>query len=210
MAYRDLREFLTKLEDRGEFVRIPRELESGYEISALAWELADRLGPAVFFTAKGYDIPLVMNVHGTMERNCLALGLEPRKTYKENFLAIRNRMAELLEDKSRWFKPAVCTKGLSQEVVLTGDEVDLFKLPVMKWSPLDGGPYITATNVITKDPINPKFGQNDGMYRVMIHDKRTTAVMSCSTQDIGIHIARGRSKGMKTMPMAVVGGVDPF
>src|SRR3990172_2535008 len=209
MAYRDLREFLKVLENRGEFVRIPRELESGYEISALAWLLADHLGPAVGFKAKGYDIPLVMNVHGTMERNCLALGLEPAQTYKENFLAIRNRMAEVLDDKSRWLKPVIVNKAPCQDVVITGDQVDFYKLPVMKWSPLDGGPYITVTNVITKDAINPNYGQNDGMYRVMIHDKNTTAVMSCSTQDIGINIARARSKGMKTMPMAVVVGVDP-
>lgn len=209
MAYRDLREFLSVLENRGELVRIPKELESGYEISALTWELADRLGPAVYFKAKGYDIPLVMNVHGTMERNCLGLGLEPKKTFKENFLAIRNRVAELLEDKSRWLKPVIVDQAPCQEVVLTGNEVNLFKLPVFKWSPLDGGPYITMTNVITKDPINSKFGQNTGMYRVMIHDERTTGIMCCATQDIGIHLARARAKGLKTMPVAIALGVDP-
>lgn len=209
MAYRDLREFLTDLENRGELVRISRELESGYEISALTWELADRLGPAVFFKVKGYDIPLVMNVHGTMERNCLALGLEPRKTFEENFLTVRNRMAEVLEDRSRWLKPVICKNAPSQEVVLSDGKVDLYKLPIMKWSPLDGGPYICMTNVITKDPMNPNYGQNDGMYRVMVHDKATTGIMCCAMQDIGIHVARARAKGMKSMPAAIALGVDP-
>ncbi|KGP75132.1 hypothetical protein JT05_12265 [Desulfosporosinus sp. Tol-M] len=209
MAYRDLREFLSKLEERGQLVRPSVELESGFEISSLMWELADRQGPAMLFKIKGYDIPVVMNTHGTMERNCMGLGLEPKETFRENFLAIRNRIAELLEDKSQWLKPTEVKTAPCQEVVITGDDVDLYKLPVFKWSPLDGGPYITLTNIITKDPISPGYRQNTGMYRVMIHDKNTTGVMCCATQDIGIHVARARAKGMKTIPLAIALGVDP-
>lgn len=208
MAYRDLRQFMDKLRSMGQLVTIEKELEDGYEVSALTWELADRLGPAVVFKVKGYEMPLVMNVHGTLERNCLALGLEPLDSFEKNFIQIRNSMAGMLEDKSKWIKPVVVDKAPCQEVVLTGDEVNLYKLPVFKWNPLDGGPYITMTNVITRDP-NPAYGQNSGMYRVMIHDEKSTGVMCCATQDIGIHLARWRAKGAKTMPLAIALGVDP-
>ncbi|MDO9535346.1 MAG: UbiD family decarboxylase [Bacillota bacterium] len=209
MAYKDLREFMDYLKHKEELINIERELENGYEISALTWELADKLGPAVVFRAKGYDIPLAMNVHGTLKRNCMALEIEPGDSDKENFLKIRNRIAEVMEDKSMWKKPVITTDAPCQEVVMTGDEVKLSKLPVFKWSPLDGGPYITMTNIITKDMSNSANGLNTGMYRVMIHDDRTTGVMCCATQDIGIHVGLARAKGLKKMPLAIALGVDP-
>jgi 4-hydroxy-3-polyprenylbenzoate decarboxylase len=210
MAFKDLREFLAKLEEIGQLIRLKNELEDGYEVSALGWELSDRGGgPAILFKIKGYDTPVVANVQGTLQRNAIALGLEPAETIEKNFVILRNHMAQTLATKEAWIEPEIVKKGPCQEVVLTGDEVNLKKLPILKWNPMDGGPYITLPNVITKDPLNPKFGRNNGMYRVMIHDERTTGIMCCATQDIGIHIARARSAGMKTLPVAIAVGLDP-
>jgi 4-hydroxy-3-polyprenylbenzoate decarboxylase len=210
MPFRDLRDFLQKLKELGQLVELKQELESGYEVSALGWELSERGGgPAIIFKIKGYNTTVAANVHGGLQRNAIALGLEPAETMEKNFVILRNRMAELLAAKNTWIEPKIVKNGPCQEVVLTGNEVNLKKLPVLKWNPLDGGPYITLPNVITKDPLNPNFGRNNGMYRVMIHDEKTTGIMCCATQDIGIHVARARSAGMKTMPVAVVVGLDP-
>jgi len=198
MAFKDLRDFLDKLREMRQLVELTMELENGYEVSALGWELSDRGGgPAIMFKIKGFDTPIVANVHGTLERNAIALGLEPAEAMERNFVILRNRMAQALASRDTWIGPKIVKSGPCQEVVLTGNEVNLKKLPVLKWNPLDGGPYITLPNVITRDPLNPKFGRNDGMYRVMIHDEKTTAIMCCATQDIGIvfmwpgHIRRG-------------------
>jgi 4-hydroxy-3-polyprenylbenzoate decarboxylase len=210
MAFKNLREFLAKLEEIGQLVRLKTELEDGYEVSALGWELSDRGGgPAIMFKIKGYDTPVVANVQGTLQRNAIALGLEPAETMEKNFVILRNHMAQALAAKDTWIAPKIVKTGPSQEVVITGNEVNLKKLPVLKWNPLDGGPYITLPNVITKDPLHPKFGRNNGMYRVMIHDEKSTGIMCCATQDIGIHIARARSAGMKTIPVAIAVGLDP-
>lgn len=209
MPFRDLREFLNKLEKEGQLVRLTRELESGYEVSALAWELQERWGPAVMFNLKGYDTPMVIQVHGTLQRNAMALGLEPRPTFKETFIQVRNHVAQKLENKSEWLKPKLVRDAPCQEVVLTGRDVNLYKLPIVKWSPLDGGPYVTFTNVITRDPGEPSHGLNTGTYRVMLHDERTTGIMCCATQDIGIHIGRARQRGLNKIPVAVVVGVEP-
>ncbi len=209
MSFNGLREFLDLLAERGELINLKKELESGYEVSALAWELAERSGPAIQFRLKGYDIPVVMGLHGTLPRNCIALGLEPRESDKENYYQIRNFMAEMLESRDRFIKPVTVDKAPCQEVVLTGSEVDLLKLPVAKWNPKDGGPYITLTNVITRHMASRQWLRNSGMYRVMIRDKTTTNVMCCATQHIGIHIAIARQKGLKTMPLAIALGVDP-
>ena len=210
MVFRDLREFLKKLEEEGQFIRLKKELNDGYEVSALGWELSNRGGgPAIEFKIKGYHTPVVANVQGTLQRNAIALGLEPAETMEKNFIILRSRMAEALTSKNKWIEPKIIKSGPCQEVVLTGNEVNLKKLPILKWNPMDGGPYITLPNVITRDPLNPKFGRNNGMYRVMIHDEKTTGIMCCATQDIGIHIARARSAEMKTMPVAIAVGLDP-
>ena len=210
MPFNDLREFLEKLKEIGEFVEIKKEMEDGYEVSALGWELSDRGGgPAIRFRIKGYDTPVVANVQGTLQRNAVALGLEPLDTMEKNFVLIRNRVAKALAAKETWIEPKIVGSGPCQEEVLTGSDINLKKLPVLQWNPMDGGPYITLPNVITKDPVNSKFGRNNGMYRVMIHDENTTGIMCVATQDIGIHLARARSAGMKKMPIAIAVGLDP-
>ena len=210
MPFKDLRKFLEKLKQVGQLVNLKRELESGYEVSALGWELSDRGGgPAIMFKIKGFDTPVVANVQGTLQRNAIALGLDPAETMEKNFVILRNRMAQALAAKDTWIEPKIVKSGPCQEVVLKGNEINLKRLPILKWNPMDGGPYITLPNVITKDPLNPKFGRNNGMYRVMIHNEKTTGIMCCATQDIGIHIARARSAGMKTIPVAIAVGLDP-
>lgn len=210
MAFKDLREFLGKLQEIGEIVELKDQPENGLEVAAIGWELSDRGGgPAIRFNVKGFEIPTVANALGTLERNCIALGLEPGRTFKENFLAIRNRVAEGLRKKDEWPKTKTVTDAPCQEVVFTGNDVNLYKFPILQWNKLDGGPYITLPNVITKDPVNPNFGRNNGMYRVMVFDERTTGIMCCATQDIGIHVARARQAGMKKIPVAIAIGGDP-
>jgi 4-hydroxy-3-polyprenylbenzoate decarboxylase len=68
--------------------------------------------------------------------------------------------------------PKSVSRGPCQEVVLTGDEVDLDALPIMRCWPLDAAPFITLPAVITHDPRNG--GRNVGMYRMQVIDERTT------------------------------------
>jgi UbiD family decarboxylase len=69
-----------------------------------------------------------------------------------------------------------------QEVVLTGDDVDLTRLPLLMMHVKDGGPYISGTLVVSKDP---EYGRNAGSYRMM----------SCSP---GVSYAPPRSSGATT------------
>jgi 4-hydroxy-3-polyprenylbenzoate decarboxylase len=211
MPFKDLRDFLGALKEAGQFVELKKEMESGYEVSALGWELSERGGgPAIKFKIKEHGTPVVANVQGTLQRNALALGLQVAETMEKNFVLIRNYIAEALASKETWIEPKIVNSGSCQEVVLTGNQVNLKSLPVVKWNPMDGGPYITLPNVITRDPLNREFGRNNGMYRMMIHDEKTTGIMCVATQDIGIHVARARSAGMKKLPVAVAVGLDPI
>ena len=71
-------------------------------------------------------------------------------------------------------QPKSVRSGAVQEVVLTGDEVDLGLLPVQTCWPGDAGPFITLPAVITKDPRTGS--RNVGMYRLQVLDRRTTAM----------------------------------
>lgn len=202
MAYQDLREFIKLLENEEELVRVKHEVTTA-EIPAIIWEINARKGPAVLFeNVKGYTIPLLANVHGSYSRVALGLGLPKNSTLKE----IRNHYASKLEAKDQWPKPVMVSDGPCKEVILKREEIDIFKFPVFKWHPGDGGPYITLNATITKDP---EMGRNVGMYRVHVFDERTTGVMALAMQDIGIHAALAKKRGQKSMPLAIACGLDP-
>ena len=115
MAFNDLRSFLEKLKQEDQFVEIKKEMEDGFEVSSLGWELSERGGgPAIRFKLKGYDTPVVANVQGTLQRNAMALGIEPADTMEKNFVLIRNRVAKALASKDTWIKPKTIDKAPCQ------------------------------------------------------------------------------------------------
>jgi 4-hydroxy-3-polyprenylbenzoate decarboxylase len=75
---------------------------------------------------------------------------------------------------ARSVPPTTVKEGVSQEVVKTGDQVDLFEFPILHCWPQDGGRYITLPLVFTHDPNTGK--RNVGMYRIQVLDKRTTGM----------------------------------
>jgi len=67
MPYKDLRNFLDVLEQKGDLVRIKTEVDPGFEITEILERLLAKGGPAVIFeNVKGYSIPVVANLYGTV------------------------------------------------------------------------------------------------------------------------------------------------
>jgi 4-hydroxy-3-polyprenylbenzoate decarboxylase len=102
--------------------------------------------------------------------------------------------------------PRSVSKAASQEVVLRGDDVDLFALPVMTTWPKDGGPFFTLPNVITKDPDTGL--RNIGMYRMQRIDRNTTAMHWQIHKTGARHFRRAKEKGQR-LEVAVAFGGDP-
>ncbi|MCL5958269.1 MAG: UbiD family decarboxylase [Chloroflexi bacterium] len=203
MAFSDLRDFLKLLEAEGEIVRVRREVEPGDEVASIIWETNRQKGPALLFEkVRGSDYPLVANVHGAYSRIALALGLPKGSSVK----ALRDHYAAVLRNKREWPEPVMVSSGPCKEVILKGDDIDLFKFPIFRWHPGDGGPYITLNATVSKDP---QFGRNVGIYRVNVFDRRTTGIMALMMQDIGIHLALAKKRGEQAMPVAIVCGADP-
>ncbi|MBE0604113.1 MAG: UbiD family decarboxylase, partial [Deltaproteobacteria bacterium] len=216
MAFRDLPSFLAALEARGDLKKITARVSTELEAAEIADRAVKSGGPALLFTnVKGSSVPLAMNLFGTMERMCFALGVERlddiaarvreimEPEIPTNFLEklkMLPRLARLAE-----FIPKTVSSGPCQEVV-ERERPSLSFLPVVKTWPGDGGPFITLPLVFTKDPKTGR--RNVGMYRMHVYDETTTG-MHWHVHKGGAQHYRAFRRKRERMPVAVALGGDP-
>lgn len=197
MPYQDLRAFLTALRNAGELVDIARPIALKYDIAKALAKASSAQRPALMFTETGTDFPLVAGIYGNRRLALLAFEATEQTIHDKVLKGINNQIGP------------VDFKGAPpcQEVVLTGDAVDVTKLPVPTYSPKDGGAYITAGIVVSE---NPETGIPDiGNYRFQILGPREMGVFSASNHRFGKNIAHATEMG-KELHAAVVIGVDPM
>jgi 4-hydroxy-3-polyprenylbenzoate decarboxylase len=210
----DLRAWIALLEREGELVRISAEVDPHLEVTEIVDRTVKAGGPALLFENPKSSHPLLINQFGTERRMCLALGVDRLDD-------VAARLEDVLEmqppqglvDKVRGLKklksiadsmPQTTRRGPAQQVVLTGDEVDLTRLPIQTSWPGDAAPFITLPAVITKDPRSG--GRNVGMYRMQVLDRNTTAMHWQIHKD-------GRADYLATdgrIEVAVALGLDPI
>ena len=63
--------------------------------------------------------------------------------------------------------PVLVDDGPCQEIVVTGDDIDLTSLPIPTYSKQDPGPFITVGVEIARDPISGD--RNAGIYRMQLY-----------------------------------------
>ena len=98
-----------------------------------------------------------------------------------------------------------------KENVLKGDRADVSSFPAPFIHRMDGGRYLgTWCIIVTKDP--ETHWTNWGVYRVMLHDRRTLIInFNPSGQHGGEMLARHQKKNPKRpYQAAIVIGADPF
>ena len=220
MNFKDLREYISFLERKGELRRIATPVDHELEITEIADRVIKSGGPALLFeNPRGYDVPVLINMFGSAQRMAWALGVERLDDLAgrvQDLLGLMHGPPEGLINKLRTlgqlvhlgsFQPKTVRSAPCQEVVFHGEDVDLYKFPVLKCWPLDGGPYITLPLVITRDPQTGV--QNYGTYRLQVYDRRTTG-MHWQTHKVAAHHERiGRELGLDRMDVAVAIGADP-
>ncbi len=183
MKYKDLRDFIRQLEAKGELVRITQPIDTDLEMTEIADRTLRAGGPALLFeNPKNHDMPVLANLFGTPERVAMGMGQESVEALRE----VGKLLAYLKEPeppkglKDLWEKlpvfkqvlnmPAkVLKKAPCQEVVLTGDDVDLSKIPVQRCWPGDAAPLVTWGLSVTKGPHKKR--QNLGIYRQQVIGK---------------------------------------
>jgi len=213
MAFKDLREYIARLEEEGEIQRIEKEVDWNLEIGAIIRRALDLSAPAPFFqkivgSPPGYRLLASPNGTGVTPgrpyaRVAVALGLPPNMPSSE---MIKSYHGVMEKDP---IKPVMVSEGPCQEEVYTGDDIDLLKFPTPVFHEGDGGRYIgTWLTCISKDPETGKV--NWGMYRVMIHDKKHLLIYWHTPQQhmYGHYL---KYKAMrKPMPFALAIGTEPI
>jgi 2,5-furandicarboxylate decarboxylase 1 len=186
------RDCLRELEDAGELVRLKKAVDPRH-LSAL---MAQSPHATLFEKIAGYpDWRAAGAVLSTRKRLAIAMGCS------ESAIATRFEDGIRRPIDARLVDQAPC-----QDVVLTGDEVDLTRLPLPMMHVKDGGPYISATLVVSKDP---EYGRNVGSYRMMYRSPRETGIDLVSSSDMRVYYQRALDQG-RPLEIAVAVGVHPF
>ncbi len=211
----NLREWIALLEREGELVRVTAEVDPDLEITEIVDRMVGAGGPALLFeNVKGSRHSLLINQFGTERRMCLAFGvasLDDVAAKLESVLEMQPPQG--LVDKVRSLgklksiadsMPKDVSKAACHEVVLTGDDVDLDVLPIMRCWPGDPAPFITLPAVITQDPATRV--RNVGMYRMQKIDRRSTFMHWQIHKDGRADLLASPDR---TIPVAVALGLDP-
>jgi 4-hydroxy-3-polyprenylbenzoate decarboxylase len=183
--YSDLDEFIADLDKRKLLTRVAEPVSPNLEIAAVT-DRACKMpggGPALLFERPtGFDIPVAINVFGSMERMCLALGVKsldeigkeidelmtpPAPSGLIDALKLLPTLGRLRDLMPRTVKDAPCQEVVQKEGTLDG-------LPILTCWPEDGGPFITLPLVFTRDPETGV--RNIGTYRMQVFDGRTTGM----------------------------------
>ena len=183
MKYKDLREFIELLEQKGELKRIKQEIDPYLEMTEIADRTLRAEGPALLFeNPKGHTIPVLANLFGTPKRVAMGMGQDDVSELREvgKLLAflkepeppkgIKEALGQIPVFKQVLNMPAKeVKKAPCQQVILEGDNVDLTKLPIQHCWPGDAAPLITWGLTVTKGPYKKR--QNLGIYRQQLLGK---------------------------------------
>jgi 4-hydroxy-3-polyprenylbenzoate decarboxylase len=204
--FRDLREFIAKADELGQCKTIEGahwDLEIGL---ITEWQAGLPNGPMLLFDkigeyGAGYRV--AANIFSNNLRTSLGLGLPLDATLMQQIKIWRDRERNL-----KLIPPKVVDSGPVMDNLDEGDHVDLFKFPVPKWHPLDGGRYIgTGDMVITRDP--EEGWVNAGTQRVQIHDRNTATIVMSPGRHNEV-IRRKYWREGKPCPVAVSCGQAPL
>ncbi|MBU4425691.1 MAG: phenylphosphate carboxylase subunit beta [Pseudomonadota bacterium] len=199
---KSMRDFIEQAESEGMLQRIKAEVDWNLELSHIAKLNEEKQGPALLFeNVKGYDSPVLTSVCTTTERLSLIMGMPKDST-------LVDLMRHWVEKGETKVPPKLVDTGPCKENKMMADEVDLFKFPVPKFFPMDGGRFFgTAHFVVTKDPESGWV--NLGTYRLQLLDKNHLGTQFIKGKHSDIMLKKYQAKG-KPMPVAVVVGCDPL
>ncbi|MGH3663371.1 MAG: UbiD family decarboxylase [Micromonosporaceae bacterium] len=199
---KSLRTFIQELEkNRPDDLReVDREVDSEHEIAALLEKLqgSGEFPVVMFNNVRGSEYPVLINTHASMERMALALGvkdaLEMEKTHSDR----ENNLVDV-----RWVDPK---DAPVRETVLTGDDVDLTKLPFTHKCEDDAGKYISAGVSLLKHRESGHI--NMGMYRLQLQGPKQLGFM-VNPANHASHIHRDYDELGEPTPVAIVIGHHP-
>ncbi len=228
MPYSSLRDFIDRLEETGRLKRVTAPVSAELEMTEIQTRLLAEDGPAVLFEnvvradGSAYGMPVLANLFGTVERVAWGIDREPGQLREVGeTLAFLRQPEPPGSLREAWdslpllktvmaMKPKSVSSAPCQEVVLTGDDIDLSQIPIQSCWPGEPAPLITWPLVVTKGPGKGKTDDfNLGIYRMQVLGKDKTLMRWLKHRGGAQHHQRWKNEKSEPLPAAAVIGADP-
>jgi 2,5-furandicarboxylate decarboxylase 1 len=196
----DLRSFVEDFEAAfpEDVLRLFEPVDLTYDIMALVleFERRRRFPILIFENVQGHDMPIVCNV--VAGRRALAKALQVPETALSDVYA--DRLKQVVE-------PVEVSEPPFREVVWSGADADLSKLPIPTYFPGDAGPYLTAGMLVAK---HPETGvETEGYHRLQVKGPQRLGVSLHSRRRMFDYLRLYEERGMN-MPAAICLGLHPI
>lgn len=187
-----MRDYVSKLRERGELTVIETPVNPEFELAAVTERLQARNDHAILFrNVKGSKMPVVTNIYGSRKRLCEMIGADD-----DNFC---RRWTELYPSHSNE-QPAT---EISTETRVSGSLTDL---PQITYFEKDGGPYITSALFLARNPATRV--ANLSFHRSQIIADDELRVRLGATHDLTQYQKLAESGG-EALPAAILIGAPP-
>ena len=205
MPFKDIREFISKLEEEGEALRIEEEVDWDLEAGAMLRRAAEASLPATLFEkVRGYPEGYRLFGGGSANFSRLAIAMDMKPD-----TPIKKLMEEYLRRKRKPIKPVLVKYGSCKENIHIGQEVDLLEFPVPMIHGGDGGRYIGTWHLTISKDLDADW-VNWGMYRHMLHTKNTIGLLQATpARDLWSMYIQSYEPRKKPMEVAIAIGVEP-
>src|SRR3954471_3885680 len=216
-TYPDLRAFLDQLRRDGDLAVVEAPVDAHLEAAEIHRRVIAAGGPALLFThVRDRDFPLATNLFGTQRRAEMAFGARPLKLIRRLVHLAETLLPptpgklwgarDLAREALRTGSSRKGSGPVTETVTSNPSNIRLDRLPVLTTWPEDGGPFVTLPLVYTEHPDGK--GHNLGMYRLHVHDARTTGMHWQIGKGGGFHYAVAESRG-QALPVTVFLGGPP-
>ena len=227
MKYKDLREFIQLLEQQGKLKRIKTPVSPYLEMTEISDRVLRAGGAALLFEnpikpdGTPYGYPVLTNLFGTTERVAMGMGATDIAQLREigKTLAylkepeppkgVKDALSKLPLLKDIWsMAPHMIKNAPCQQIILEGDAVNLYDLPIQHCWAGDVAPLITWGLTVTKGPHKKR--QNLGIYRQQLLGKNKLIMRWLAHRGGALDYQAFRKENPDTpYPVSVVLGCDP-
>ena len=196
----DLRTFLDGIKQNNpdDVLVVAREVDPAFEITAMTVKLeqeAKRRPILLFERVKGTKFPVLTNLHAGRSRLAAAIHAKPEEMQQAYLRAMEKPIA-----------PKGVATGPVKEVMLTGEDINLYDLPQILHHQEDAGAYITAAISFAKDPSGDSW--NCAYNRLMIKSRDTTSIHLTLAKHLWEFQRAAEARG-QALPVAFAIGVHP-
>lgn len=222
MAFKDLRDFIALLEEKGQLKRISHPVDPYLEITEISDRTLRAGGPALLFeNVVGHTTPVLANLFGTPDRVAMGMGQENVGALREvgELLAFLKEPEPPKGMKDAWEKlpifkqvlnmaPKLIKNAPCQEFEVSGEDVDLATIPIQTCWPGDAAPLVTWPLVVTKGPHKDR--QNLGIYRMQLIGKNKLIMRWLSHRGGALDFREWQQQHPgENFPVSVALGADP-